>query len=221
MFLELYLGQCGFGGRPETKSICTSSSGRCFLILSGCWLLAFCMSWKKLGKADVWVHYFSSLVCVWFTAWWSSLSGTYESRFFFQPQRHTKTSLMVQMCFSGRQHCWVITFVSPVQMSHVIIWLWGFIWWWLEAMFYIPQYRRSSSLFCRFQTPVVKNTKRQMLFICVWRTVVVSWTWCDFAGPFVWLSGPLRPKVFPPVGFQRTWCFGTHKILKKLFVISR
>lgn len=65
------------------------------------------------------------------------------------------------------------------------------------------------------QTPGVKIIEREMLFMTVWRTVVVSWT-CDFAGPFVWLSGPLRLKVFPPVGFQHTWCFGTHEILKKV-----
>ncbi len=41
MFLELYLGHCGFGGRPETRRMCVSSSGRYFLILKGCWLLAF------------------------------------------------------------------------------------------------------------------------------------------------------------------------------------
>lgn len=33
--------------------------------------------------------------------------------------------------------------------------------------------------------------------------------------------GPWRLKVFPPVGLKHTWCFGTHEILKKLFVISR
>lgn len=34
-----------------------------------------------------------------------------------------------------------------------------------------------------------------MLFIPVWRTVVVAWTWCDFLGPFVWLSGLLGLKT--------------------------
>lgn len=48
---------------PKTKkkkSMRASSSGRCFLILNGCWLLAFCVSWKKLDKAEVWEDYFSS-----------------------------------------------------------------------------------------------------------------------------------------------------------------
>lgn len=117
MFLELYLGHCGFGGRPETKSMCTSSSGRCFLIFNGCWLLAFCVSWKKLDKAGVWAHYFSSqgfVNHVWFTERWCSLRGPYDGQFFFQPQRQTKTSLVKQnmllwetlllsncFCFSG------------------------------------------------------------------------------------------------------------------------
>ena len=98
----------------------------------------------------------------------------------------------------------------------------------VTAVLLVPQQRRSFRLFAHFLFyfifflfPTPAAEKGQMLCICVWRAVVVSWTWCDFAGPFVWLLGPSRLEVFPPAGFQHTWCYGSHEILKKPFVISR
>lgn len=104
MFLELYLGHCGFGGRPETKRMCASSSGRYFLILNGCWLLAFCVSWKKLDKAGVWAQYFSSQG-LWIMCDSQRDEAVWAARpiasFLFQPQRKTKTSPMEQNMFVG------------------------------------------------------------------------------------------------------------------------
>lgn len=60
-------------------------------------------------------------------------------------------------CFHGRHCCRLITFVSRVQLSHMIFW--EFIWWGFGAAF-SNHNRKVWSRFDIFQTPVVKNAKR-------------------------------------------------------------
>lgn len=122
-----------------------------------------------------------------------------------------------QICFSGGHSCCLIAFVAPVQMSHVISWVWGFIWWWSAAE---PQQRRSSEIVSVSRG--AKYWKRQLFCVSACEEqLLLHELGATLRDLFVWLPGPSRLKVFPPVGFLHTWCFGTHEILKKLFVISR
>lgn len=127
-----------------------------------------------------------------------------------------------KICFCWRRCFSLIAFVSPVHKSRVIVWVWGFIWWWFGAGFSVPQQRRSFCLLSCLQSPVVQKYQRDKCYLSAREEqLLFHELGVTLRDLFVWPSGPLRPKVFPPVGFQHTWCFGTHEILKKLFVISR
>ena len=194
-------------GGPRHK-VCTFSSGRHFLILSGCWLLVSLCILEEIRQS--WCV--SGLLFHWITC--DSQSD--------KVPRAAETQQNVSDEAKHAAAASLIAFVSPVQMSRVMVRVWAFIWWWFGAVLLTPQHRRTFSLFGLFQNPAVGDIERSpVLFISGWGAVVVPWTWCDFAGPFVWLPAPPRPKVFPPAGFLLTRRFGTHSILKMLFVISR
>lgn len=182
---SVYSGQCGFGGRPETKSMCSWSSGLYFLIVNGCCLLAFCFSWKTLDTAEVWVHYFSSESCP------QREHGDWQISFSHEDK--PKHLCWSKICFLLPSNC----FCFSVQTSNVVIRYVG-----LPGSSLKQNQNKVWACSWVFQPPAVHNIKRRLWCICVWRTVVVvAWTWCDFARPFVWLAGPLGLKVFP-VGFQ-------------------
>lgn len=148
------------------------------------------------------------------------MNGAYDSQLFLQPQRQTKTSLMKHNLLLWQTPLLPNCFCScgsNVSCNHLGMRVYLMVAW---SCLFRPTTEEVCASFAIFSL-LFKSLKGQMLFVCLWGAVVVSWTWCDFAGPFVWLPGPSRLKVFPPVGFQHTWCFGTHEILKKPFVISR
>lgn len=156
MFLEVYLGQCGFGGRPETRSMCTSSSGPCFLILNGCWLSAYCVSWNKLGKADVWVHFFSSvglwIMCdslndeVLWAATETKQNISDEEKLAFVSSFWLSLSLYLPFFFG-----------LNVSRNHF-----------LYLMIELPQKRRRFGSVGRSQTPVMTNIKNtNFIYMCV------------------------------------------------------
>lgn len=102
------------------------------LIWNGCWLLAFCVSWKQLDKADVWAHYFSS----------QGLTPRDSRREWICYGGHKHLCWWNEICFCGRRCCCTIAFVSLVQMSHEISWVWGFIWRCFGAVCFVPPQRR-------------------------------------------------------------------------------
>lgn len=133
--------------------------------------------------------------------WWSSM---YDSQYFSEPQRQDKTALMKQnkllratllpsncFCYPGSN-----VSCNGLGMRVYLMMVWSRV--------FSYHNRAKVVLFFLLVLPFCdsRGDKERMLFICVWRTVVARWTWCDFVGPFVWLSGPLRLKLFPPVGFS-------------------
>lgn len=154
----------------------------------------------------------------WFTERWSSQSFTYHRHIFFVGFSHKDKPKYPwwTKSFCGRLCCCLIAFVSRVQMSRVIVLVWGFIWCWLRAViFFIPQQRRLFSCLAIFR--LLRWQILTVIYLHVlFSELGVALRDLSWGSPACWNS-----KVFPPVGFQQTWCFGTHEILKKLFVISR
>lgn len=194
--------------------------GRYFLILNGCWLWVFCVSWKKLDKADVWACSCSSQFvesCVIQSDEALRASRTIGIFFFvgFSHKGQTKISLMNQkllwetlllpncFCFSG-SNVSCNRFGMGVYLMLV-----------KSCDFFIPQQRRLFSCLAIFRLLRWKILTVIYLHV-LFSELGVALRDLSWGSPACWNS-----KVFPPVGFQQTWCFGTHEILKKLFVISR
>lgn len=181
------------------------------LIWNGCWLWAFCVSWKQLGKADVWVHRFSTQGLTLSWREWICYDGHKHLRWWRQRSlcgvggAGRRLGALLQcdcFCFSGSN-----VSCNQLGMRVYLAKLWSGV---PQQMCLLVFRSRGVKIIegTNVIYQLVRNSCRSMnLWLC--------------GTFFVWLSGPLRLKVFPPVGFQHTWRFGTHKILKKSFMISR
>lgn len=56
IFSDLYVGRCGFGGKPETRGLLSSSSPS----KTAAVFYFFCVSWKGSDSVNMQANYFSS-----------------------------------------------------------------------------------------------------------------------------------------------------------------
>lgn len=184
--------------------------GRYFLILNGCWLWVFCVSWKKLDKADVWACYCSSQFvesCVIQSDEALRASRTIGIFFFvgFSHKDKPKYPWWTKS-FCGRLCCCLIAFVSRVQMSRVIVLVWGFIWCWLRAVIFSYHNREGFLAVWPFSDSC--GEKYWLLFICMCCLVNLVW----LCGTFRGARRPVETqKCFLLLDFSRLGALGPMK----------
>lgn len=120
---------------------------------------------------------------VWFTERWSfsELHEVQTGFFLLATKTKGKHPWWSWPCFYKKYRCCLITCVSQVQISGVMVLVWGFIWWWSGTVFVRPQQRSGFRLCCPFFVSCGEKYGKKANVIYLREEAVVWWTWCDFA----------------------------------------